>query len=126
MFRPLESDGVLGLIGLPIGKALTGLTTGLLNRGLNLHHRSHASLITIPAIMIAFVPEAIFTYTYFAYFLPLFLAQQLGIAIIITIMIKAIVEVVIMSVIMAALNGNKGFNNFIRANFKNEPTTKQF
>jgi two-component system sensor histidine kinase LytS len=117
MFGPLGSGGVLGLIGLPLGKALTGLTTGLLSKGFKLHQKSHASLITIPTILAAYIPEAIFTYAYFTYLLPLFLSQQLGMAVIITIMIKAIVEVTIMSIIMAALIGNIGFNNFIRAHF---------
>ena len=117
MFGPMGSGGVLGLIGLPLGKALTGLTTGLLTKGLKLHQRSHASLITAPMILIAYVPEALFTIAYFTYLLPLFLSQQLGTAIIVTIMIKAFIEVTIMSILMAAVVGNNGFNNFIKAHF---------
>lgn len=117
MFGPMGTGGVLGLIGLPIGKALTGLTIGLLGKGLNLHQRAHASIITIPTTIAAYVPEAIFTYVYFSYLLLLFLNQQVGTTIIITIMIKALIEVVIMSFIIAALIDNKGFNDFIKANF---------
>jgi riboflavin transporter FmnP len=124
MFGPMGSGGVLGLIGLPLGKALTGLTTGLLGKGLNLHQRTHASLITIPATIVSYVPEAMFTYAYFSYLLPLFLSIELGTAIIITIMIKAFIEVSIMSVIMAALIGNKGFNDFVRAHFTKTSTNK--
>jgi LytS/YehU family sensor histidine kinase len=117
MFGPLGSGGALGLIGLPIGKALTGLTTGLLSQGLKIPQRAHSSLVTIPTTLIAYVPEALFTFAYFSYMLPLFLSQNLGTAVITTIMIKAIAEVAIMSVIMATLMGNNGFNSFIRAHF---------
>jgi hypothetical protein len=117
MFGPMGGGGVLGLIGLPLGKALTGLTTGLLAKGLNLHQRKHASLITVPITLIAYVPEAIFTYAYFIYLLPLFLNQEWGAAVIVTVMIKATIEVIIMSVLMAAIVGNTGFNNFIKAHF---------
>jgi len=124
MFGPLGTGGVLGLVGLPIGKALTGLTIGFLGRSLNLHQRTHASLITIPTTIISYVPEAAFTYFYFSYLLLLILNQQVGTAIIITILVKALVEVVIMSFIMASLIGNRGFTDFIRANFAKTNNTK--
>jgi hypothetical protein len=117
MFGPLGSGGVLGLIGLPIGKALTGLTIGLLTRVLNIHQRKHASVATIPTTIASYIPEGIFTYFYFSNLLLLFLNIQLGTAIIIAVLLKAVAEVVIMSFIMAALIGNKGFNDFIKAHF---------
>jgi len=124
MFGPLGTGGVLGLIGLPIGKALTGLTIGLLGQGLSLHQRKHASIITIPTTIVSYVPEAIFTYFYFSYLLLLFLNQQVGTTIIITILAKAVVEVVIMSFIMASLIGNRGFTDFIKAHFAKTKNTK--
>ena len=117
MFGPLGNGGVLGLIGLPVGKALTGLTTGLLMKGLNLQQRAHQSLITVPATLLAYVPEAIFTYAYFSFLLPFFVGGILPFAIIVTIMLKSTVEVIVMSVIMAALMGNKGFKDFVTAHF---------
>ena len=117
MYGPLGTGGVLGLIGLPVGKALTGLTIALLVRIVNLHQRNHASIITVPTVIASYIPEGVFTYIYFSYLLPLFMEQQIGTAIIATIMIKAIIEVVIMSFIMAALIGNKGFNDFIKNHF---------
>jgi len=117
MYGPLGTGGVLGLIGLPVGKALTGLTIALLVRIVNLHQRNHASIITVPTVIASYIPEGVFTYIYFSYLLPLFMEQQIGTAIIATIMIKAIIEVVIMSFIMAALIGNKGFNDFIKTHF---------
>jgi riboflavin transporter FmnP len=126
MFGPMGNGGIVGLIGLPVGKALTGLTSGLLGQGLKLQQRTHASITTIPTVIASYLPEAIFTYSYFAYLLPFFLqSEALGTAIILTIMIKAFVEIAVISVIMAALVGNTGFNTFIRAHFtKIQPKEK--
>ena len=126
MFGPAGNGGLLGLIGLPIGKALTGLTAGLIAKSLNLDKKTHSSLLGIPLTLLAYVPEGLFTYAYFTTFLPLFTqSPALDTAIISTIMIKAIVEVTIMGFIIAALLGNKGFNDFIRAFFcKPNTTTK--
>ncbi len=125
MYGPLGTGGVLGLIGLPVGKALTGLTMALLGKVVNIHQRNHASIITVPTTLASYIPEGVFTYIYFSYLLPLFMEQQIGTAIIATIMIKAIIEVVIMSFIMAALVGNKGFNDFIKAHFVRTSTNQE-
>jgi len=115
MFGPLGTGGVVGLIGLPLGKALTGLTTGLLTNGLKLHQKTHQSLKAIPVTLLAYIPEGVFTYAYFSFLLPFFLGGILPSAVIFTILIKAVVEVIVMSVIMAALVGNTGFKNFVTA-----------
>jgi riboflavin transporter FmnP len=123
MFGPAGTGGWLGLIGLPLGKALTGLTAGLIAKSVNLQ-KPRSSLLGIPLALLAYVPEAIFTYAYFAFLLPFFIpAQLLGNAVIITILIKAVGEVVIMGFIIAALLGNKGFNGFIKAFFCKPQTT---
>ena len=128
MYGPLGSNGVLGLIGLPVGKALTGLTIGLLAKGLKIQQRTRQSLITAPATLLAYIPEGIFTYVYFSFLLPLFTPEgMLPWAIIATILLKAIIEVIVMSIIMAALAGNKGFKDFVTARFtglKNKETRK--
>lgn len=116
-FGPMGSNSWLGLIGLPFGKALSGLTAGLIAKGLGLGQKPRSSLLGVPATLLAYVPEAIFTYAYFAYLIPLFLNQAVGNAIIIAILLKATAEVIVMSIIMAALMGNNGFNNFVRAFF---------
>jgi riboflavin transporter FmnP len=116
MFGPAGTGGWLGLIGLPLGKALTGLTSGLIARGTHLDQRPHSSILGVPLTLSAYIPEAIFTYVYFTFLLPFFIpAQYLGTAVIATIMIKAVGEVVIMGFIIAALLGNKGFNDFVKA-----------
>ena len=117
MFGPLGTGGALGLIGLPVGKALTGLTIGLLTKGLKVQQRTHQSLTTVPTTLLAYVPEAIFTYSYFSFLLPFVLEGPVPLAVIITILLKAIAEVIVMSVIMGALVGNKGFKDFISAHF---------
>jgi thiamine transporter ThiT len=125
MFGPLGTGGALGLIGLPLGKALTGLTTGLLAKGLKLQQRTYQSLITVPVTLLAYIPEAIFTYVYFSFLLPFFLGGMLPLAVIFTILLKATVEVIVMSVIMAALAGNTGFRDFVAAHFTGTKTREK-
>jgi hypothetical protein len=80
-------------------------------------------LLGVPITLSAYVPEAIFTYTYFAFILPFFIPSQvLGNAIIITILVKAVGEVLIMGFIIAALLGNKGFRDFINGFFGKRQT----
>ncbi len=112
MFGPLGMGGALGLIGLPLGKALSGLTSGIIGKRLRLGgEKQRSSILGVPASFLSYVPEAIFTIgyfivlaggdlsagsaTYFLYILP-----------------KALVELTIISVIIAALMGNNGFCNF--------------
>lgn len=119
MFGPLGTGGALGLIALPLGKSLTGLTVGLLaiilqGKG----NRVHKSILVIPITLLAYIPEGIFTYAYFTVLLPLFLnSAPLASAIVNTTMIKAIAEVIIMGIIIAVLLYNKAVNNFIGSYF---------
>jgi riboflavin transporter FmnP len=122
MFGPLGMGGVAGLIGLPIGKALSGLTAGLIAKGLKFGQKSRSSLLGIPLTYLSYVPEAIFTYAYFIFLLGIGTG---GTVFFTGILPKAIVEITIISVIMAALMGNTGFSNFVRAHFtKSTPKTK--
>lgn len=111
-FGPLGNGSWLGLIGLPIGKALTGLTAGLLYKSLNMNQRAKRSLLTVPLVNAAYLPEFIFTVAYFAALLPLFIGGG-GLGLLVFIAPKAWAEVVIMSFLMAALIGNQGFNGFV-------------
>jgi len=76
-FGPLGTGSWLGLIGLPIGKALTGLTSGLIAKWLNLGGKQHCSF-TIPVVLISYVPECLFTVAYFLYLMPIFLGSGGG------------------------------------------------
>lgn len=113
MFGPLGMSSWLGLIGLPLGKALTGLTAGLLSKGLNLKNRSYSSLLAVPATLLAYVPEGLFTYAFFAHLMPFFIGSGGPYIFIYYILPKAIAEIVVMSFLMAALVGNHGFNDFL-------------
>jgi len=123
-FGPLGSGAWLGLLGLPIGKALTGLTAGLITKGLRLDEKQHYSLLAIPTVLTAYVPECLFTIAYFAYLMPYFLVKE-GAWLLPFVLPKAWAEIIIMSVLMAALVGNVGFNSFVNKFFKNYSSEKK-
>lgn len=116
------SQGLLGLIGLPVGKALTGLTTGYLARILKIDSSNHPSWRVAVATLAGYIPEAIFTVLYFEY-LVVILLPSVAIYLtpllpfIATLLTKAWIEIGILTVFMSALVGNKGFNEFVRRVF---------
>ncbi len=124
MFGPAGNSGILGLVALPLGKGLTGLTSGLFAIGLKLDEKPRKYLLGVPLTLLSYIPEGLFTYSYFTALLPLFTqSPPLASAIVSAVMIKAIIEVAIMSGIMAVLMANKGFNGFVRSHFcKPQPT----
>ena len=112
MFGPLGMGGALGLVGLPLGKALSGLTSGIIGKSLRLGtEKQRRSVFGIPASFASYVPEALFTIGYFAVLsqFDLFAGATTYVAFILP---KALIELTIISVIMAALIGNNGFCNF--------------
>jgi riboflavin transporter FmnP len=113
MFGPLGTGGVFGLIGLPFGKALTGMTAGFISKGVKFEQKPRSSLLAIPSTFLAYIPESIFTWGYFVFLLQF----EVGTSVFFTVLAKALVEVAIMSVLMAALLGNAGFSCFVRAHF---------
>lgn len=113
MFGPLGMGSWLGLIGLPLGKSLTGLTAGILAKLLNLGQSRHSSLLTIPATLLSYVPECIYTYAYFEWLIPFFIGGGGAAIFLYYILPKALAEVIILSFLMAALMGNKGFNDVL-------------
>lgn len=127
MFGPAGTGGILGLIALPLGKGLTGLTVGLLASGLTLQNRQLKALIGIPIVLISYIPEGIFTYAYFRALLPAFFGAESAVPefIVSGIMIKAVIEVVIMSFIIAALLSNKAFSKFMANHFCEINTAKK-
>jgi len=104
--------GVLSLIGVPLGKALTGLTAGFLYKKLRINNHSRSSTLTIPILVISYVPECLFTIAYFMYIVLYFYGTAMSFMIPIVIP-KAWIEILIMSVLMGALVGNNGFKEFI-------------
>jgi len=124
-FGPMGSGSWLGLIGLPIGKALTGFTAGLLYKGLNMGQRNRRSLLTAPLVAASYVPEFFYTIIYFVSLLPFFIGGG-GASILVFVLPKAWAEVIVMSFLMAALVGNQGFSSFVSNFFAYNKKTKKF
>ncbi|MFH0848859.1 MAG: hypothetical protein V1857_05105 [archaeon] len=114
-FGPLGGLGWLGLLGLPLGKSLTGFTTGVLCRFFRLNERPNASLLTILVVLLGYIPECIFTVFFFLVVVPYFLGSigWLTLGVLIVILVKAWIEIAMMSAFMTALSGNAGFRNFV-------------
>jgi LytS/YehU family sensor histidine kinase len=121
----LGTLGLLSLIGLPLGKALTGLTAGFLYKKLKISSRTKSSTLTVPIILISYIPECIFTIAYFTYIVTFFYGYTL-IAMLPIVVPKAWIEITVMSIIMGALAGNIGFKQFITRylSAKTQPTSK--
>ena len=108
----LGSLGLLSLIGIPFGKALTGLTAGFLYNKLRVNNRKNSSLLTTAIVLVSYIPECIFTIIYFLYIVALIYGNAMSFMIPIVIP-KAWIEIAVMSVIMGALVGNTGFKEFM-------------
>jgi len=115
-FGPLSGLSWLGLIGLPLGKSLAGLTTGFLFRAFRVREKSHVSLLTVPMVLLGYVPEAVFIVAYFMVLVPYFFGWS-SVPLLISILVKAWIEIAFMSVLMGALAGNSGFASFISTFF---------
>lgn len=112
---PLGPLSWLGLIFLPLGKSLTGFTTGALYKFLNVERRNSSSLLTIPIILVGYVPECLFTVFFFLAMVPSFLSFPIAACItqLIVVLVKAWIEISFMSFFMGALKGNVGFNTLV-------------
>jgi LytS/YehU family sensor histidine kinase len=108
----MGSLGVLSLIGVPFGKALTGFTAGFLYKKLGIHKSSRPSTLTVPILLISYIPECIYTIVYFLFIVQIVYGWGMGFMIPIVIP-KAWIEIAIMSLLMGALVGNTGFKEFI-------------
>jgi hypothetical protein len=83
---------ILGLMIIP-GKSLTGISAGFLARKLR------PALATV----IGYVPEAIFTFSYFEWVAPFFLGPKAGaylVSLVIPVLAKAWLEMIIIAVVM--------------------------
>jgi riboflavin transporter FmnP len=110
-FGPIAGNWI-GLIGLPVGKALTGLTSGLLYKGLKIDQKQRGSMLTVPITLVSYVPEFLFTVFYFLVLFAHFVGP-FGMGILVAVAPKAWIEVIVMSFLMAALVGNQGFSDFV-------------
>jgi hypothetical protein len=120
----LGSLGVLSLIGVPFGKALTGLTAGFLYKKLN---RNQRSSLTIPLTLVSYIPECIYTIVYFLNVVPFVYPFMSFMTAMVPIVIpKAWIEISIMSILMGALVGNLGFREFISRFFYTPKLEKSY
>ncbi len=108
--------GFLSLLGVPIGKALTGLFAGFLYKRLGVGNSSRHSILAVPTTLLSYVPECVYTISYFLYMVTLVSGQAMAFMIPIVIP-KAWIEIAIMGFIMSALAGNTGFREFINRFF---------
>jgi LytS/YehU family sensor histidine kinase len=108
----LGSLGLLSLIGVPFGKALTGLTAGFLYKKLRINNSSKQSFFTVFIVLISYIPECLYTIVYFLYLAQYFygFAMYSMLPIVIP---KAWIEIAVMSLLMGALVGNTGFKEFV-------------
>ena len=111
--------GSTGLITflLPVGKALTGFTVGLIAQSIRPEKRLRSYNVFI-AVLVGFIPEAILTWYYFVNLVPLFVtgyfAQVIAPTLAIPILVKGSGEMILISVLTVALVGNEGFRMFFR------------
>lgn len=106
-------QGPIAVISTTLGKAMTGLVAGFLYKKLKVINGSGRSIWVVPATLLSYIPECIFTILYFLYVVPLFLGYVMAYATVSVIIAKAWIEIVVMSILMGALAGNAGFREFI-------------
>jgi len=111
-FGPMGGLSWLGLIGLPVGKALTGVTTGALCKLFNVNRRAHPSILTVPIVLMGYIPECLFTVFFFLTLVPYFFGWA-SVSLLISILVKAWIEIGVMSILIGSLIGNGGFNTFM-------------
>ena len=102
--------------GLPVGKALTGITAGLLMRRLGVDGKR---VMMVVSTVVSYIPEGIVTYLIFMYLFPLFIPNSIFwvAALTVQVLVKAVVEMVVMGILLAAMLGNQGFTQYVRGSF---------
>jgi hypothetical protein len=101
--------------GLPIGKALTGVTAGFIFKRYQL-----VSWYTTASMTIAsYVPEAILTFVLFRYLLSPVMGLPINVASLIAfqIIVKAIFEMIALGIVLYQIINNKNFRGFAESYF---------
>lgn len=110
------STGIITFL-LPVGKALTGFSVGLIAQYIPPDKRLRSYYVA-PAVLLGFIPEAILTWYYFLNLVPFFVsgyfAQVVAPTLAIPVLIKGSGEMILISVLTVALVGNEGFRMFFR------------
>ena len=106
------STGIITVF-LPIGKALTGLSIGLISQVIGSNRKSRAPIV-IATVLIGFVPEAVLTWFYFVILVPFFVPGAFaGPTAATLVLVKAWAEMIIIAFLTVALIGNAGFRAFL-------------
>jgi hypothetical protein len=102
-------------IGLPIGKALTGITAGYTFKMIR-----EFRFKNILASVFSYIPEGIFTYALFKFLLPPTIGIPVGIAVAISfqIIVKAFIEMILLGCLLTWLTNNIGFRIFTEGFFE--------
>lgn len=100
---------------MPVGKALTGITAGLVMQALRLQSRNRRSLFLIASTLFAYIPEAIFTAFLFLGIFPFVFGTPAFILypIVIAILIKGTIEMFAEGGVLAALCRNQSFESSV-------------
>ncbi|MCW4012777.1 MAG: hypothetical protein NWF07_07270 [Candidatus Bathyarchaeota archaeon] len=103
-------------IGLPLGKALTGITAGYLFKKYDADSFIKTSTLTA----VAYIPEALLTFVLFRYLLPVVSGLPVGIAtlVAIQIIVKAFFEMILLGFLLISLTRNTGFTENIQRYFR--------
>ena len=102
--------GMVGLIGLPVGKAMTGLTSGVLQRILKRPFLS---------VTVGYAPECLFTIWLFVYLVPVLtpIPAQFVLVIALGIVTKAWIEILFMGFVMETVFLSRGIISLLRTIF---------
>jgi len=103
-------------IGLPLGKAMTGVAAGFL-----LSRAKNGSTRTIAATIVSYTPEAIFTVVLFVGLFPLYfgMPQAVAISIAVPILVKAYLEMMLMGILLSMFASNNSFKMLLENQLKN-------
>ncbi|OGD46662.1 hypothetical protein A3K70_03950 [Candidatus Bathyarchaeota archaeon RBG_16_48_13] len=111
--------GLLSLIGIPIGKALTGLTAGWLSNAFSVLRSDRSFLRVVPTVLLSYIPESLYTAIFFMTLVPLFFGW-FSLPFLISVEVKAWGELVILSVICYVLRRNKSFSGYLTRNLRKQ------
>jgi LytS/YehU family sensor histidine kinase len=104
-------------IGLPLGKAMTGVTAGYVFRWL---YRGGDIPRLVASTVLSYIPEALLTLMLFIYLLPPLTGLPVAVASVIAvqIVVKAFAEMVILGIVLASFVNNLGFKTFAEGYFQ--------
>ena len=105
---------------LPVGKALTGITGGLIMEALGLQEKGRRRIFIIAWTLLSYIPEAIFTTFLFLVIFPFAFGTPAHFLypIVITIHVKASIEMFAAGIVLVALSSNQGFTGLIKRFFQ--------